>query len=358
MIHGSIDGVDLTGEYTTLVSPSKLDAAYEGRTLIKFTQIAADAIWRNIDGDLNGDPNDNDAALANMKATMAAGSALYQLVAADSAFKAALDKIEALPDGSKISIYSDGTAFPWELLYPLPYVVDYPPANYQPDRFWGRRFIIESLLVTRTANEKPPAKRRQPGSLRVSMAFNSSIDNEPPWSTPGRLLLPVRLQKDYFDTKLKARGGYFDEYDAIFDTLRTAYVSSLIYYFCHGSASHLKFDNSKSVFSPSHVMGDDYPGWPVIFLNACDAADISPLSFFSFRTRFRGKKAAGLIAPSFPVPTLFAAVFAKAFLSAYTDGDAVGDILFRLRRELLEKNNPLGLWYSLQCPLDVKAPEA
>jgi hypothetical protein len=187
------------------------------------------------------------------------------------------------------------------------------------------------------------------------MGFNSAIDSEPPW--PGRPLLPVRLQKDYFDTSLKDRGAYFDQYADIFDTLRKPYTASLIYFFCHGAANQLKFGSSKSIFTPVHVMGASYPGWPVVFVNACDAADISPLSFFPFRTKFRTKKAAGLIAPSFPIPTLFAAVFAKAFLARYADHQPIGRILFNLRRELLAKNNPLGLWYSLQCPLDVRAPE-
>ena len=87
--------------------------------------------------------------------------------------------------------------------------------------------------------------------------------------------------------------------------------------------------------------------------------DISPLSFFSFRKEFQKKNAAGLIAPSFPIPTLFAAVFAKTLLARYLTQKSIGTILFKLRRDLLvKKNNPLGLWYSLQCPLDVKAPES
>jgi len=59
----------------------------------------------------------------------------------------------------------------------------------------------------------------------------------------------------------------------------------------------------------------------------------------------------------FSYPTLFAAVFAKTLIARYTDHQPIGQALFSLRRELLARNNPLGLWYSLQCPLDVKAPE-
>jgi len=132
----------------------------------------------------------------------------------------------------------------------------------------------------------------------------------------------------------------------------------LIYFFCHGTADELQFETSKRKLTADHVTNcPNYPGWPIVFVNACDAGNISPLSFFNFRTEFRKRKSAGLIAPSFPIPTMFAAMFANAFLAAYTAGQPIGQILFNLRRKLLAKNNPLGLWYSLQCPLDVKAPE-
>jgi NTE family protein len=355
LIYGNIDGVELTPDLTSVISASKLDAAYGSGTLGQFTAIAGDAIWRNIDNDVCIVAEDEQAALACMKTAAAGGSELYQLFSADPVFKKALDLINNLPDDSKITIVTNGAAFPWELFYPLQYVVDYPPEKFRPEKFWGYRFVIESLLITTTEEERLPLDHQQPGMLHVSMGLNSGIDNEPAWS--GRPLLPVRLQKDYVDTALKDHGVYFEQYDAIFDTLRTGYRASLIYFFCHGAANQLKFDSSKSIFKPNHVMGESYPGWPIIFVNACDAADISPLSFFPFRKKFRNKKAAGLIAPSFPIPTLFAAVFAKAFLKRYADHEPVGKILLNLRRELVAKNNPLGLWYSLQCPLDVSAPE-
>jgi hypothetical protein len=354
-VSGTINGDPIRAELTTMISASKLNAAYGEPALKLFPAIADKAIWRNIDENLDGPAKDRNNAIAEMKSAAAAGSALYQLFSADPVFKNVLEKIEKLPDGSRITFFTNSTVFPWELFYPLDYVDDYPVKNYQPNKFWGYRFVIESLLIAMTEEDKLPAERQQPGKLHVSMGLSNVIDSDPLWA--GRTLLPVQLQKDYFDAALKGRGGYFDKYDDIFDTLRRPYPASLIYYFCHGAAGQLEFEKPKSVFMPVHVMGEKYPGWPVIFVNACDAADISPLSFFSFRTKFGAKKAAGLIAPSFKIPTLFAALFAKAFLERYADQQPVGQILFELRRELLAKDNPLGLWYSLQCPLDVRAPE-
>jgi Peptidase family C25 len=170
--------------------------------------------------------------------------------------------------------------------------------------------------------------------------------------------LPVQIQKDFFDGELKQRGDYFDQYDDILNIVRKPDPASLIYFFCHGTAKELQFDKTRPKLTADNVEGGpDYPGWPIVFVNSCDAGNISPLSFYSFRTEFRKRKAAGLIAPFFPVPTMFAAMFANAFMTAYLNRQPVGQILLNLRRELLAKNNPLGLWYSLQCPLDIKAPE-
>jgi hypothetical protein len=186
------------------------------------------------------------------------------------------------------------------------------------------------------------------------MGLNESIDQDPVWK--GRTLLPVQFQQKYFAKAWSKRGDYAAGYKQVLSALRKEpAVASLIYFFCHGSAEKLEFEKSTS-FTPYHVAGPEFPHWPVVFVNACEAGNISPLSFFSFRKEFRKRKSAGLIAPSFPIPTLFAAVFASAFLERYARQETVGSILLALRRQLLRQNNPLGLWYSLQCPLDLKAP--
>ena len=186
------------------------------------------------------------------------------------------------------------------------------------------------------------------------MGLNCDIDAD--WT--GRPLLPVQLHRQYCAATLRSRGQYFDRYNQIIDIFKQPMAASLIYFFCHGAADRLQFDKSKPDLTPNHVSHfPNYPGWPIVFINACDAGDISPLSFFSFRQEFRTRKAAGLVAPSFPIPTLFAALFARMVIERYRDHQPIGQVLFDLRRELLAKNNPLGLWYSVQCPLDVAAPE-
>jgi hypothetical protein len=350
-------GYPLTAADTTIISEASLDAVYRDDGILDDIRTIADkTAWRYVDEKLDLPAEHEATALACMQKAATVGNRLYRRFSKDPVFKQVIDLIEALPDGSKITIMTDREAFPWELFYPLTYIDNDRPENFQPERFWGHRFLIESLLLPTSDGEKLPARRQQPGKLHVSMGLNSGIDTEAVWArqTPR----PVRVQMDFFDTSLKGRGGYFDQYSDILNIVRNADPASLIYFFCHGSAKELQFDDVNPKLKADNFEGwPDYPGWPVVFINACDAGDTSPVSFYSFRTELRSRKAAGVIAPSFPVPTMFAAMFANAFLTAYANKQPVGKTLLALRRELLAKNNPLGLWYSLQCPLDVRAAE-
>lgn len=355
--HWTIEGDSLDPaepEDLTVVTPATLQAAYEADILNDLKAIANKPVWKSITEtlELPDSPEIKDAARTCMRKAMTAGWKLYDHLAQDPVFKKLLTQLDALPDRSRITFKTEAAAFPWELLYPLQYNNGYPKKNENPKKLWGARFHIESLLITRQEAEKLPAEPQQPGKINVGMAVNKSIDEK--WQgTPA----PVQLHKDYFEKALKDRGGYFDSYGDILRMFRESYDASLIYFFCHGSANKLLFDNVNDAVTAASVFTDDtYPGWPVIFLNACEAGDIFPLSFYNFRTKFRAKKAFGLIAPSFPIPTLFAAVFARTVLDKYAAHRPVGEILFDLRRQLLQRDNPLGLWYSLQCPMEVQAP--
>ena len=357
-VYGSIrDGDDeLLPDDTTIINESSLDAVYRDSVAPALRTIADDTAWRFVGDDMKLPAEHDAAARACMQKTMTVGYRLYRRFSEDPVFKKMIEMIEALPDGSRITITTDREVFPWEMFYPLHYIDDDVPANFQPNRFWGNRFLIESLLLPTSQDEKIPARRQQAGPLYVSMGLNRGIDGEPPWA--GREPLPVDVQHTFFNNALKGRGRYCDQYDEIVKNIRDADPASVIYFFCHGTAKELKFDNTPRRLTADHLDGGaNYPGWPLVFINACDAGDLSPLSFYSFRTEFRKRKAAGLIAPCFPVPTMFAAMFANRFLAAYSERQSVGATLFNIRRELIARNNPLGLWYSLQCPLDLKGPE-
>lgn len=352
-VYYDIDGVQSPARAATL-GPADLASEYGTHDIITdVAWIAGKAVWKQIDSKLEipEEPELKNEMLECTRTLMTVGSKLYGIFTKDQVFKTTFDLIEKLKPGSKIAILTD-VAFPWELLYPL-YYDRGPEKSYQPGQFWGRRFQIEQLLYASTEAEKLPEERSQPGRFYVSMGLNESIDKD--WE--GRPLLPVKFQKDYCDSVLSGRGEHMEAQDQIEGILKNPCSASFIYFFCHGDENHLKFEEAKRPVEAHSLSPERYSGWPLVFLNACSVGNISPLSFDSFRTRFRDKRAAGLVAPSFPIPTLFAAVFGKTVLDEYAAHRPIGQILFDLRSRLLDQGNPLGLLYSLQCPLDVRAPE-
>jgi hypothetical protein len=342
------------------LSMAQLEKAYGEGFLDDLKDVARKTAWNNMTEDFVL-PDQEKIALARncLRRTMAAGSKLYEIFCREPVFKELIAKIDQLPEGARIAFHTEESVFPWELIYPLYYddksseedaALD-PLKGEDPKRFWGARFHIESLLIG--TNEKALVNGRQSGKLHVSTGLNPTIDQKWKETPPG----PVARQREFFKGFFNGRWDNVENSVQVLDLLKKADPASMIYFYCHGSSSELDFGDGK--VEPHSVLPEvNYPHWPIIFINACDAGNISPLSFISFRTRFSDKKAAGVVAPSFPIPTLFAAYFGSAVLTEYNKRRPIGEIIFELRRTLLDKNNPLGLWYSVQCPLDVTAPEA
>jgi hypothetical protein len=141
----------------------------------------------------------------------------------------------------------------------------------------------------------------------------------------------------------------------------------LIYLYCHGRNDHPFMDGQTEMLELDRGIeidpdflndGIQFACGPIVFLNSCSSCALSPLSFANFLSRFREKQALGLIATSFPVPAVFAAAFGHEVIQGYIRDrqTPLGEALLQLRRKLLNHNNPLGLFYSLQCPMDVTAP--
>jgi hypothetical protein len=350
---------DIRG-YLSPSRPTTVETAALERFLNKLEQpeeIASSPVWATLDEGLEVAENvaSADAVRICMQKAMTAGSKLHEHLQNDPIIKEALQCIDKLPNGSKIAFIMEKMAFPWELLYPA--WSNNGRGTCNPDLFWGRRFQIECLLFPGSEAEKFPEQREQTGTLLISMGMDEEIDhgdNDYPF-------LPVQFQKEFCSAVLKEHGKCLQDYQEICSVFEHAYPATLIYLFCHGCEEKLKFGDDASATLEPHsvnVDGGRYPNWPIIFLNACSAGDVSPLSFVSFRTKLRKKGAAGVVAPSFAIPTLFAAAFAKCVLDQYAARRPIGKILLDLRTELLKKGNPLGLWYSLQCPLDLRAPRA
>jgi len=143
------------------------------------------------------------------------------------------------------------------------------------------------------------------------------------------------------------------------------YTPTMIYILCHGQndkpldpsqSEKLEIDEKEFIEPKDIYVPYKYSSGPIVFLNSCSSGASSPLAFSTFLSEFRKKQALGLIATSFPVPIAFGSAFGQALIREYVkDGKPIGQALLLLRRQQLNNSNPIGLFYTLQCPADIRS---
>lgn len=93
---------------------------------------------------------------------------------------------------------------------------------------------------------------------------------------------------------------------------------------------------------------DALPGYPVVFLNACETMLVDPLYDNPFiKAFYKYGHARGVIGAVAEVPVQFAVGFAHQVLERFFAGVPIGTALHSVKRELLEAGNPYGLLYTL-----------
>lgn len=299
-----------------------------------------------------------------------AGWDLWKFLVRDPAMERCLKLIDGLPDGVRIDIKTDQVFLPWELLTPREFEHTWAPAIRrrrppQPQLLWGYRFNIESGAMSEMfLDGNPPSGGI--GPTFMSLHINATIDDEP----INRTARPAMSHQAVIDSLSDpVRSELLDDGDEMLDKLSVGEDPwTLIYLFCHGqrdqAGAHdveetLFLDHGVKVLPSTLDTGDDFrfSHRPIVILNSCSSGAFSPLSFDNFLTTFLRRGACGLVATHFPVPAHFAAAFGRHLLADYAAAElGIGDIIHGLRRLLLERGNPLGLLYAVQCPLEAKAP--
>ena len=303
----------------------------------------------------------------------AGGYSLFQALDEDSDFSEVLQDINGLPSDSKLTVITNCAFLPWEMLYPTKYIfhenndlTTREPVQLQD--FWGFRFEIECLLFEpKTGEYNPiiPIKAHKAGPLVLSCNLNPTIDKD----YANQTFKPVAAQQCW----IKGDKDNFLRLDlnltgkAIAKELnRVNNDATILYLYCHGqsekpfsanTAEKLEVDE-KYYIEPYHLdESRKFIRGAIVFMNSCSSGAFSPLSFSTFLSKFRAKQALGLVATSFPVPSTFAAAFGWKLIKTYLCSNVtLGEALLNLRRTLLYEKNPLGLFYTLQCPMDITAP--
>ena len=294
----------------------------------------------------------NDLALA--------GYELYQLLfegdnATDDLIEVGdwLREMLARPDVPTLQVVSDGFPVPWPLLYPAK---GWNPASVSWDTFIGMQCVVEQLPLTNPTRDVPSPTIDSFPELSVRVLFNDSIDEHIP-------MKPLAEQRRYWaGAGVALRAGTKAD-DLVFEALGATADDKVLYLYCHATSRSKEPGESKIIFTGEAVSlqqlrnsaprRDQLRGHPLIFINACESADLTPQFYGGFVPYFLGKGARGVIGTECKVPGLFASEWAKAFFDELFAGKALGEVVLTLRRRFLaDYNNPLGLLYGVHCDAD------
>lgn len=269
----------------------------------------------------------------------------------------------------EIQVISKQMLLPWGILY-LAEIFD--PDNIKPELFLGLKHIIEHAPM-QPKMDFTHHIASQP-QLTVSLNLNQEID--------AQMNFPlIKNQKKYWDKlgqekkiNVVTRTNGSDVLKAFADAKTPDQIT---YFYCHAVSralgeedpktkrkytpddSMLQFGANQAVTfrdfrlrAPNSIRLDTAP---LIFLNACESAELSPVLYSGFMPYFVDKGARGMIGTECPVPALFAADWAQKFFDRFLRGQPLGEIFLELRRDyFFNHRNILGLLYAVYCNADTR----
>ncbi len=273
------------------------------------------------------------------------------------------DELRKLAQGErlKIQILSEHFTLPWGLLY----VADeYDPEKVDPEMFLGLRHIIEYFPLQQEMQVGGGKIASQP-ALTVSVNVNEDIDQQ--FGMPiikDQLKFWEGIGEKLGVKVIVRRKG--DEFTAALANPETP--DQIAYLYCHAVSRGLAEgggpDTATLVLSGGQQLTLEdlnliaptrklLPAAPLVFINACESAELSPLFYDGFVPYFMAKGARGVIGTEAQTPALFAAEWARRFFQNFLSGKSLGEVFLELRREFyFQHNNILGLLYALYCDAD------
>ncbi|MDQ6638296.1 MAG: CHAT domain-containing protein, partial [Pseudomonadota bacterium] len=316
---------------------------------------------------------DRDAALKTMAR---AGALLFQKVffgpaaGADSKAVGAFLR-DAASDPAKrlkLQIVAEVAPIPWSLLYLGDASAN---ARLDWDLFIGMRHVIEEIPLQTTLAVTDCAIASDQPRLAVSVNVNSGIDAQ----LGGTYVADTNAYWAQAQAARKRVGvtSRTTSVDVIRALADEATDDQILYFYCHAESAGLGDpggpDSSSLVLTDARItladLNLDAPttttlrGKPLVFINACESAELSPAFYDGFVPYFMAKGARGVVGTQCKTPALFAAEWAKRFFERFLDGSALGETFLALRREFLASHgNPLGLLYAVHCDGDTQIEPA
>jgi hypothetical protein len=263
----------------------------------------------------------------------------------------------------RINVIAERFAFPWSLIYALPFR---PTDPVDPNGFWGYRHIIE--YTPQFSARQPTAfapEIRAGDRLHFGFVFDQTIDAQ--FNSP-----IIGEQRQILPGISGVNVTEYDTRDKFLDLLsRSQNVPHIIYFYGHAVSrspgekdaatgieyglgdSYLSINGEAVTLDEMNLYAgldlDRFDSAPLVILNACESAELSPELYNGLVPYLIGRGARGVIGTEVLTPAYFAAEFAPVLLRRFAAGNTrLGDLLRDLRREYLrEKRNVLPLIYAL-----------
>jgi hypothetical protein len=276
------------------------------------------------------------------------------------------ERLRELSEGGrlKLQIISQDFMLPWGLLYLSQELTSDTPLEFE--RFLGLKHIIEHIPLQTSMPVFDSAISSQP-RLTVSLNVDTSVDRPPFTVVKDQLDWWQNQQQSARLTVIERQSG--PEFVQALATETTP--DQIIYFYGHAVSKQLEEgagpgSSSLSFANNTGVTLDDLffdaPATrrlrsnPLVFINACESAELSPLFYGGFMPYFTQKGARGMIGTECEAPAFFAAEWAKRFFERFLFQEkTVGEVFLELRREFYtDHNNILGLIYALYCDGDTR----
>lgn len=288
----------------------------------------------------------------------------------------------------QVSLAQNATdfVFPWALIYDR----GVPRQNYElPDveGFWGLRYCIEQHLPNpNKCTDKPLTIKNK---LRVGFTLWEKFRNANLQKTlmnnwiqcnPDKLEITIPPITDaddcyellekcdahilYFYTHGYTRhrqadigvGTNLQLFISRYESLSEDDPRRELWKFLYDSAKQDRFEPDRSWIEPSYgrlYLDELYDNIisinsePLVFLNMCESAQITPSLSDSFIHFFINRGARGVIGTECPMTIEFAHPFSEKLIGDLLSGDTVGQALLNARCHFMNFKNPLGLAYTL-----------
>lgn len=252
-----------------------------------------------------------------------------------------------------IQVVAERFFFPWSFLFDGD-----DPDNPSLKDFWGFKHIIEYMpefSISTPVNFNPAIDVSD--TLGIAFVCNNGIDTQ--FSRP-----IVQGQREAFNQLPGVSVKEYPNVQDLVNLLKDTSAPPLIYFYCHAVSKFPEedggVDDSRVALTDGKVSVRDLkskartslpplPTAPLVFLNACESAELSPYLYDGLMPYLVARGVRGMLGTEVETPALFAAEFAKEFMKRFTAGGCtIGELLRDMRVEYAEqKNNIMGLVYAL-----------